>query len=363
MLFKRPGSKNWWYKFNFRGRRVQATARTTNKAAAVQIEAAHRLRLAMGEAGIVQRAAAPTLGEFCARFLEECVTLHGQRKTDRFYRQQVAFLKRDPLLAGMRLDGIGPEQLAQYTARRRRQVSIATTNRQLATLRRMLRLAAEWGVIQAAPRVRLLPGESPREYVLPRGEVEERYLEGFPESGARIVRTILETGLRGGEAVTLRWADVTEPRAGRRGFLHVRREVAKSGKARTVPLSEAAWRAISAGPRTPEFVFGAPPPSLVVLEKWHRRVRGRLGMPAEFVLHSLRHTALTRLGEAGVDAFAIREIAGHASVVTSQRYVHPVTEALDRAIGKAEALAAELATAAPPKGRGRKARTAVSAIS
>lgn len=38
-----------------------------------------------------------------------------------------------------------------------------------------------------------------------------------------------------------------------------------------------------------------------------------------FVLYSLRHTMLTRLGEAGADAFAIQKIAGHSSIVVLQR--------------------------------------------
>jgi hypothetical protein len=48
------------------------------------------------------------------------------------------------------------------------------------------------------------------------------------------------------------------------------------------------------------------------------------------VIHSLRHTMLTRLGEAGADAFTIMKIAGHSSVTVSQRYVHPTPEGLER---------------------------------
>ena len=40
---------------------------------------------------------------------------------------------------------------------------------------------------------------------------------------------------------------------------------------------------------------------------------------------------LTRLGESGVDAFTIMRIAGHSSVVVSQRYIHPTPEAVERA--------------------------------
>jgi hypothetical protein len=57
-----------------------------------------------------------------------------------------------------------------------------------------------------------------------------------------------------------------------------------------------------------------------------------MGLPWDAVLHSTRPTALTDLGAAGADAFTIQAIAGHASVITSQRYVHPVPETIQRAV-------------------------------
>ena len=51
----------------------------------------------------------------------------------------------------------------------------------------------------------------------------------------------------------------------------------------------------------------------------------------DFVLRSLRHTMLTRLGESGVDAFTIMRIAGHSSITVSQRLIHPTPEAVERA--------------------------------
>ena len=47
---------------------------------------------------------------------------------------------------------------------------------------------------------------------------------------------------------------------------------------------------------------------------------------------------LTRLGEAGVDAFTIMRITGHSSVTVSQKYVHPSPESIERAFAKLEAL-------------------------
>ena len=59
-------------------------------------------------------------------------------------------------------------------------------------------------------------------------------------------------------------------------------------------------------------------------------------MPEDFVVHSLRHTMLTRLGLLGVGAFTIMKIAGHSSITISQRYVHPSPESVERAFEKLE---------------------------
>ena len=61
-----------------------------------------------------------------------------------------------------------------------------------------------------------------------------------------------------------------------------------------------------------------------------------MGLPWDAVLHSTRHTALTDLGASGADAFTIREMAGHANVTTSQRYVHPVPETVANAVQETE---------------------------
>lgn len=63
----------------------------------------------------------------------------------------------------------------------------------------------------------------------------------------------------------------------------------------------------------------------------HQEARAILGLGRDFVIHSLRHTMLTRPGESGVDAFTIMRIAGHSTITVSQRYVHPSPEAVERA--------------------------------
>jgi integrase len=39
--------------------------------------------------------------------------------------------------------------------------------------------------------------------------------------------------------------------------------------------------------------------------------------------HDLRHTGLTWMADAGVSVHVLRKIAGHGSLITTQRYIHP----------------------------------------
>jgi integrase len=55
-----------------------------------------------------------------------------------------------------------------------------------------------------------------------------------------------------------------------------------------------------------------------------------------FRLYDCRHTFLTRLGEANTDPFTIQRIAGHSSIVVSQKYVHPTPERLEDAFLRLE---------------------------
>ncbi len=61
----------------------------------------------------------------------------------------------------------------------------------------------------------------------------------------------------------------------------------------------------------------------------------------------MRHTFLTRLGEAGVDTFTMMRIAGHNSIAISQKYVHPSNEAMERAFERLAVLNVEVNQQAP----------------
>lgn len=181
-----------------------------------------------------------------------------------------------------------------------------------------------------------LSGERIRDFVLSR-QKEDAYLAGSVQPLTDIAVLILEAGLRIGEALNLAWRDVElDALAGSRfGYIRIRDGKSKNAR-RTIPLTDRAAemlrnrKELASG----ELVFSsrAGRPYLVTsINHLHQRARAAVGLSRDFVIHWLRHTMLTRLGESGVDAFTIMRIAGHSSITVSQRYVHPTPEAVERA--------------------------------
>jgi hypothetical protein len=171
MVYKRGDV--YWYHFQFLGQQIQESTHTTNQVAARQIEAAHRVRLAKGEAGLSEYPN-PTLAEFAPRFMghieTECAAVPA---TIKFYRSKLDRLLEDAILPGLRLSNFDEAVIDAYKQRRRKQISRygrpmspASVNRELATLRRLLRLAKKWKEIPSAPEIELLEGEVNREFVL-----------------------------------------------------------------------------------------------------------------------------------------------------------------------------------------------------
>jgi integrase len=216
-------------------------------------------------------------------------------------------------------------------------------NRELATLRRLLRLAYKWKIIGRVPVIQLFRGENAREFVLSY-EQEKLYLDTAQGDLRDVALLMLDTGLRIGEALHLQWRDVhlAPVNGAKYGYLTVRAVIAKNSKSRNVPLSARVLDMLNGRePAESGYVFHRPDGRRLAqtwLNEKHREIRALLKMPEEFVPHSFRHTFGTRLGESGADVFTIMRLMGHSSVTVSQRYVHPSPESVERAFARLEAM-------------------------
>lgn len=341
-VYKRGGV--YWYHFTFNGEHIQGSTKQGNPRVARQMEAAHKTTLAKGEVGIRERKPVPLLKDFAQRFIDAIQARCAEKPlTGEFYASKLARLLEFAPLAGARLDSIDECLIESYVQDRRVKVAPASVNRELATLRRALRLAQDWKLIDRVPRIRLLPGERVREFVLS-DKQERSYLDAAPEPLADVALLMLDTGMRPGEILALDWPDVHfEPEKGAKfSYIQVRKGKTRNAK-RNLSLTSRVRAMLERRmqqPRITDWVFtdktGKVPLSRFTLRDQHDGVREKLKIRDEFVIYSLRHTFGTRLGESGADAFTIMRVMGHSTVTVSQRYVHPTPETLERAFERLE---------------------------
>lgn len=354
-IFKRGNV--YWYHFIFNGQHIQKSTKQGNPRVARNMESAHRTALAKGEVGFREKKPVPTLKEFIENRFEPWAKAQFEKTSPatwfRWYRTNLRTLKGYEPLAESRLDKITGENVADFAAERQSEgLQPSSVNRSLQVLRRALRLAAEWGAIPSAPKVKLLRGEGHRERVVTLQE-EARYLAAAPELLASIATVLIDTGLRPEECFRLRWESITWVN-GRHGSLLVTHGKTAAAR-RALPLSprvrkilENRW--IDANKPDEGWVWPAPTKSGHVepssLKKQHARVFKTIGEEAKknnqkpvrpFVLYSLRHTFLTRLGESGCNVWTLAKIAGHSSITMSARYVHPSEDAVLDALSQMHA--------------------------
>ena len=194
-------------------------------------------------------------------------------------------------------------------------MQVSTANNSMRVLRRILNLAVEWSVLSAAPKVKVLPGERRRERVIAPAE-EARFLAAAPEPLASIASALADTGMRPEECFRLSWEKVTWVNGRNRALLVTHGKTAAAR--RVIPMTprvrsilESRWKATS----KPEegWVWPAPTRSGHIepssLRKQHARTFKTMAEEAAkrnersvrpFVLYSLRHTFLTRLGQSGL---------------------------------------------------------------
>jgi integrase len=364
-VFKR--GKKWWYKFVWNGEEFRESTKQTNKRVVEQMEAAHKASLAKGEVGIRDRVPVPTLKEFAEKDFKPYIESRFQNKpkTLDYYRNGLRSLSTYTPLANCTLDNITSDKIGGFVAKlRAAELAVSSINRQLEVLRRIFKLAVEWGKVEKTlPKVEMLAGENHRDRVLS-PEEEDRYLEVSTAIGEDILwayqralegiratkrgeepirpedpfllrdtATVLtDCGLRPEECFRLRWEHVRD-RA-----VHIPFGKTENAR-RTIPLTQraAAILEMRRAEAKSEWVFPAPTRSGHIEKSSLKRQHSkscRLAKVAHFPLYTFRHTCLTRWA-AYMDPYTLGYLAGHADFSTTRRYVHPqahtVLDALERA--------------------------------
>ncbi|MDP4530388.1 site-specific integrase [Alkalimonas delamerensis] len=236
----------------------------------------------------------------------------------------------------------------------------ATINRRLTSLKGCMSRAVEWGVIESHDlnkvkayqednsKVRYLNADEEsrlRAAMRQRDQDikqqrdsgnrfrQERGYELLPDLNQRhfadhlepIVLLAMNTGMRRGELLSLKWSSIDLERKN----LTVLSENAKSGKSRHIPLNTEAHNTLSHWMQdtgSTGYVFKNPDGSpLKEIRKSWATVIESAGID-NFRFHDLRHHFASKLVMARVDLNTVRELLGHADLAMTLRYAHLAPE-------------------------------------
>lgn len=150
-----------------------------------------------------------------------------------------------------------------------------------------------------------------------------------------LIKFAIETGMRRGEILGLTWSDIDL--VNRKAYLHT----SKNGESRQVPLTKHALEALGAllidesgrvFPMTVHDLRG----QFNRLKAHAKRGWAKVGTNPfdDLRFHDLRHEALSRLSDAGLNIIELSCISGHKTLGMLKRYTHPSHEAILRKIDK-----------------------------
>lgn len=271
--------------------------------------------------------AVPTLAEFSAEYMDRAATLNKPATVttkDAMLRNHLL-----PYLGKRRLDDIRARDVDRLTSTLAKKLSPKSVNNVLNLLSNMLGVARDWELIAVVPKVHWLKVPKPEFRFLDFDEAG-RLVEGAasePEWQAMLT-VALNTGMRLGELLALRWSDI-DLKAGR---LVVRQNVSrgivgtpKNGRTREIPLNRRALAVLKGhrhlrGP----LVFCAEDGRMLTKNecKWPlKRAQRKAGIIA-LGWHDLRHTFASHLVMRGVPMKAVQELLGHATMEMTMRYSH-----------------------------------------
>jgi integrase len=260
-----------------------------------------------------------TLGELIDRYLAEVTPL---KKSARREAQRLNTLKKH--FGAVAPAALQSAHIAAYRdARLKTGLAGATVVKEINSLSHLLDVAIkDWGMaLHANPAklVRRPPVARGRERRLMAGE-EAKLFTACTQSRAPmlapVVRFAIETGMRIGEILALQWR-----------YVDMTQRVAtlpdtKTGDARQVPLSTAAIAAISVLPRHFKNgrVFWTWSRADSLENAWRRAVKAAGIEDLRF--HDLRHEAVSRLFELGLNPMEVAAISGHKTLQMLKRYTH-----------------------------------------
>lgn len=279
----------------------------------------------------------PTLASFAGDFMKKYV-VPNNKESERRAKRRILDNHLVPSLGQYRLDAIGPSEIDAFKAEQKaRGLSSKTINNRVLVLHKALVVAVDWGILARAPDARMLKSRRPSFTFL---DFEEAGRLAAALSGqVRVMIVVaLNTGLRIGEIIALRWSDLdlkAKRMTVQRTDYYGIEDVPKSGEFREIPLNERVAAALSEHRHLrSKRVFCHPDGSAIKYRQCGAMIEHacRAAGIRAVTWHVLRHTFASHLVQHGVSIKAVQELLGHGDITTTMRYAHLAPGIKDEAV-------------------------------
>jgi len=325
-LYRR--GKFYWYSITYEGKRIQESFKTDNKRLAEKLYAKTLTDIVEGRYFKKIEANRHKFEDLRDRYMKEHSMVHKAAKST--VRDQSLFRHLARSFSGMTLAEITPARISEHKSLRRSDgAKPATLARELEVLRHALNLALrEWEWISKNPfeKVKI---EKPNNKVERWLTFEEEHdlLEASAPWLREIIIFALNSGMRQGEILSLKWNQVDLKR--RTATLLV----TKNKEVRTIPLNQTVTELLQSKKKVESisgYVFTSQAGTRIDASNVRRAFNSakKEANVEDFRFHDLRHTFATRLVQAGVDLYVVKELLGHKSITMTLRYAHHNSESL-----------------------------------
>jgi integrase len=298
-----------------------------------------RAEIAQGRFDVLKKS--PKLGEWSEQYLDSIQHANTRRRYACSRVALISFFGEGTLLSHISAAGINEF----VRVRRDEKVKAATINRDLQFLAQILKQAERERYVGRSPfdlgKFRQNESKERRKPHILTWDEQEKLLSVAPLRIRMLTVMGVETGMRTGEMLALRWHDIDFVN----NTVRVERSKTQSG-VRSVPISALCksellrWRSLVCSENPSDLVF----PSFE--NKRHKLQGGRkawasvlkkAGLPF-FPIYNLRHTFASRMTAAGVAAITVAQMLGHSSSQIVPRYAQVLDENRVDAMRKLETL-------------------------
>jgi len=322
---------NWYIDYYVKGRRKRKKIGTSKKLA-LQVLNDVKLKIAKGEyLGVYDEKKIP-FNEYAKQYIDYS---KANKAWTTYKRDKISTNHLTAFFKNKYLFEIQPDMIEKYKMKRLKKVGPASVNRELACLKHMFTKAIEWGKVKENPaqKAKLLKEPPGRLRYLKPDEIKA-LLNACASYIRPIVITALNTGMRKGELLNLKWSDIDLKN---RKITVIN---SKNNESRVIPLNQTLYQELFNLQQKArgEYVFsdknGNP---FGDIKKGFSAAVSRAGIK-NFRFHDLRHTFGSHLVMQGIDLRTVQQIMGHKEIKMTMRYAHLSPEYVQKAVEKLDSL-------------------------